>query len=311
MLPTSLTVSRAVVTLVLASLAPAAARGQMAADLGVAFTVGGEEVGYVGRATTESRLAYAGRDEDGVPRYVRRAFSAEERRLLREQFGIEEPARLYLSDTLPTATMTYDTDWDRGEKYVVGSNRVGATSVRRHGETWEALERRLAGTSPLDFPASARTADARLGSLDPLVRPLVEGMLDAARRAGFRVQVSEARRSAERQAYLMASGGHLTYTATSRHAEGYAVDVSVDDGDIRHAATREHWIAFRHWVQTTQGGVFRIIGTPERSWDWPHIEYVGQLPGFGSIDELLDAARWCDATAATDCATAWRERATG
>ena len=32
---------------------------------------------------------YAGRDESGVPRYLRRPFSAEERRLLREHFGIE------------------------------------------------------------------------------------------------------------------------------------------------------------------------------------------------------------------------------
>ena len=221
--------------------------------------------------------------------------------MLREQFGIEDPQRLYLSDTLPTATITYDTDWDRGEKYVVGSHRVGAMSVRRPGESWEQLERRLAQTSSLDFPVSTHTADASLASLDSVVRPLMESMLAAARRAGFKIKVTEARRTAERQAYLMTLGGNLTHTATSRHAEGYAVDVTVDDGDIRHAATREHWVAFRRWVDTTQRGVFRIIGTPDQSWDWPHIEYVGRLPGFGSLEELIDAARWCDAKGVTDC----------
>jgi hypothetical protein len=99
----------------------------------------------------------------------------------------------------------------------------------------------------------------------------------------------------------MTLGEHLTHTATSAHAEGYAVDATVDDGDIRHATTREHWIAFRRWIETTQRGVFRIIGTPEQSWDWPHIEYVGQLPGFRSIEELIGAARRCDSTGAADC----------
>ena len=46
---------------------------------------------------------YAGRDGDGIPRYIQRPFSDEERRLLREHFGIEEPSRLYLSDTTTEA----------------------------------------------------------------------------------------------------------------------------------------------------------------------------------------------------------------
>jgi hypothetical protein len=285
----------------------------MAANVGVSFAIvgamAGEDVGLANRTTTNARHEFAGRDEHGVPRYARRFFSAEERQALREQFGIEDPQRLYLSDTLPTATVTYDTDWDRGEKWVVGSHRVGAMSVRRPGESWEQLERRLAQTSSLDFPVSTHTADASLASLDSVVRPLMESMLAAARRAGFKIKVTEARRSAERQAYLMTLGGNLTHTATSRHAEGYAVDVTVDDGDIRHVATREHWVAFRRWVDTTQRGVFRIIGTPDQSWDWPHIEYVGRLPGFGSLEELIDAARWCDAKGVTDCTAAAYERA--
>ena len=240
-----------------------------------------------------------------MPHYLRRAFSPAERRLLLVQFGIEEPQRLYLSDTLPSATLTYDTDWDQGDKDVVGSHRVGAQSVRRPGESWEQLERRLADTSPLDFPLSTRKANASLSSLDSAVQPLMRRMLVAAREAGFRVRVTEARRTPERQAYLMTLNGHLTYTATSRHAEGYAVDMTVDDGDIRHASTREHWIAFRRWVATTQRGVFRIIGTPDQSWDWPHIEYVGRLPGFGSVEALLEAAHWCESEGIADCTAAW------
>ena len=94
-----------------------------------------------------------------------------------------------------------------------------------------------------------------------------------------------------------------------REQFGYAVDVTVDDGDIRHVATREHWVAFPRWIETSQRGVFRIIGTPDQSWDWPHIEYVGRLPGFGLLEELLSAARWCDSSGTPDCTTAWRERA--
>jgi hypothetical protein len=134
----------------------------------------------------------------------------------------------------------------------------------------------------------------------------MQSMLAAARKAGFRVKVTETRRTAERQAYLMTLGNY-THTATSRHAEGYAVDAIVDDGDIRHAATREHWVAFRRWVETTQRGVFRIIGAPDDSWDWPHIEYVGRLPGFASLGELIDAARWCDANGVADCTAALHE----
>src|ERR687896_2594403 len=43
--------------------------------------------------------SYMGRDGEGVPHYIQRPFSAEERLLLREQLGIEDPSRLYLSDS--------------------------------------------------------------------------------------------------------------------------------------------------------------------------------------------------------------------
>ena len=124
------------------------------------------EVGAVHPSAAASaaypRESYAGRDEAGVPRYLQRAFTQEERDLLRKQFGVEEPSRLYLSDTLPGASLTYDSDWDRGERDLVGTYRVGAPSVRQPGETWEELERRLATTDPAGFPRSTHHADASL-----------------------------------------------------------------------------------------------------------------------------------------------------
>jgi hypothetical protein len=47
--------------------------------------------------------------------------------------------------------------------------------------------RRYPPLSPLDFPDAAHKPDA---SLDSVVRPLMERMLAAARRAGFTVKVT-------------------------------------------------------------------------------------------------------------------------
>lgn len=50
---------------------------------------------------------------------------------------------------------------------LVRTYRVGAPSIRRGGETWEQLERRLRTLAPGAFPASVRKADTSLASLDP------------------------------------------------------------------------------------------------------------------------------------------------
>jgi hypothetical protein len=245
------------------------------------------------RAVTEPAYpaaAYAGRDDTGVPRYIERAFSEEERRLLRKHFGIEEPGRLYLSDTSKEAYLNYDTERDPGAGRLVRSYRVGAPSVRLPGETWEELERRLATMRPDDFPASARLVDTELSSLESQARQAYEQMLAAAREAGHRVRVVETLRTAERQAYLMASGGGLTFTATSKHSSGRAVDMVVGDGNLKNKRTRARWIAFRRWVTQYDGGRFQLIGTPDKSWDWPHVELAGPL-GYRSIEALLLAAR--------------------
>jgi hypothetical protein len=213
-----------------------------------------------------TRASYAGRDSADVPRYVQRPFSTEERRILLDQFGIEDPSRLYLSDTSAAGYLVYDTE------------RV-------------ALERRVRAMRPQDFPADARATGTSLGSLHPLARPHFARMLAAARAAGHRVRVVESFRSPERQAYLMALGGGLTFTATSMHSAGRAVDVVVGDGDLRNAGTRARWVAFRRWLVGYEGARFRIIGTPGKSWDWPHIELADAGLGYGSIEALLLAAR--------------------
>ena len=236
-------------------------------------------------------MSYAGRDAEGVPHYTTRPFSMEERELLRRRFGIEDPSRLYLSDSTQTGHLNYDTERDPGAGRLVRSYRVGAASIRREGESWEQLEARLRTMRPADFASEARVVDTTLASLDSLARPRFERLIAAARAAGFQVRVTEAYRSPERQAYLMVKGGGLTFTATSMHSAGHAVDLVVGDGDLRTPRTRSSWIAFRRWVAGFEGGRFRLLGTPERSWDWPHVELADGPLGFRSVEELLLAAR--------------------
>jgi hypothetical protein len=53
-------------------------------------------------------------------------------------------------------------------------------------------------------------------------------------------------------------------------------------------------VAFRRWAQAYGGGNrFRLIGTPERTWDWPHIELADDPHGFRSVDDALAAAHNC------------------
>ncbi len=242
-------------------------------------------------AVAHPPMSYAGRDAEGVPHYVTRPFSMEERELLCHRFGIEDPSRLYLSDSTQTGHLNYDTERDPGAGRLVRSYRVGAASIRWEGESWEQLERRLRTMRPADLAPDARRVDTTLASLDSLARPRFERLIAAARAAGFRVRVTEAYRSAERQAYLMVKGGGLTFTATSMHSAGHAVDLVVGDGDLRNPRTRASWIAFRRWVTGFEGGRFRLLGTPERSWDWPHVELADAPLGFRSVEELLQAAR--------------------
>ena len=275
----------------LLSLAAPTARAQMRDGVPTSITMalGGGLAAL--NAIAHPPMTYAGRDAEGVPHYLSRPFSPEERELLRRRFGIEDPSRLYLSDSTVTGHLNYDTERDPGARRLVRSYRVGAASLRRDGESWEELERRLGTLRPADFAPEARLVDTTLASLDSLARPRFERLIAAARAAGYRVRVRETYRSSERQAYLMVKGGGLTFTATSMHSAGHAVDLVIGDGDLRNPRTRASWIGFRRWVAGFEGGRFRLLGTPERSWDWPHVELADAPLGFRSVEELLEAAR--------------------
>jgi hypothetical protein len=107
---------------------------------------------------------------------------------------------------------------------------------------------------PSEFPVSVRRAETAVDSLPPGVREHFARMLANAKAAGHRVRVIESRRSLERQAYLMVRGGGLTFTATSMHASGHAIDVVVGDGNLKSPRTRARWTAFRRWLSAYDRG---------------------------------------------------------
>jgi hypothetical protein len=191
----------------------------------------------------------------------------------------------------------YDTERKRCRRCYVNSYRIGYVSVRRPGESWEQVERRVRATPAKHFthgplpPASTSTAD-----LDPDVRPIAEAMLRAARAAGFHLRVIRTYRSPLREAFLMAEGNGRTHTLTSDHSYGRALDIVVDDGNRAHARTKRDWIAFRRWVThfpTPSGESFRVIGAMDHSWDWPHVALRSSKSGFGSIEDAVAAAHAC------------------
>jgi hypothetical protein len=233
-------------------------------------------------------LSYAGRDAGGIPHYTRRPFSTSERRLLLDEFGIERPEHLYLSDSTRYAVLLYDPERDCGASCLVSSYRVGAPSVRKHGESWAAMENRVRHTPLSHFPRSARVPTRSLSALSSEARGAFDTLLTAARRAGFEVRVTESYRSPMRQAYLLRRG--LTHTGTSLHSDRRAIDVVVGNGRLHDRKNRARWIAFRSWVERFEEGRFRIIGSADSSWDWPHVELPNRTIGYRSIEDLLDSA---------------------
>jgi hypothetical protein len=239
-----------------------------------------------------------GHDSRGIPRYTRQSFTDEERALLRRVYGIEDPTRLYVSDSTDEALVKYDTKRKTCATCYVNSYRVGFISVRRPGESWEDVERRIRATPLSAFPASARVEDRSTSELDPAIRDDVNRMLADAARAGFKVRVVATYRSPMREAFLMRRGGR-THTLTSMHSYGRAIDVTIGDGVLARRATRERWIAFRHWVTSYEGGRFRILGSAERTWDWRHIEVPSADVGVRDTEEAIDRARACTEPSAT------------
>jgi hypothetical protein len=152
-----------------------------------------------------------------------------------------------------------------------------------------------------DFGSDARQERTATADLDPDIRADVERMLADAGAAGFALRVAAAYRSPEREALLMAEGAGRTHTLTSLHSYGRAIDVVVGDGNLRHAATRARWIAFRRWVARYRGDEFRILGAPDRTWDWGHVELPSARVGFRSVDDAIARARACATGHAAAC----------
>jgi hypothetical protein len=233
-----------------------------------------------------------------IPQYTTRQFSPDERALLRRIYGVEDPSRLYLVDQSQEGVLKYDTQRKTCPSCLVNSYRIGFVSVRRAGESWEEAERRVKSTPPAAFPESAHVGSTSTSALDPAVRADVERMLSDAHAAGFDLHVVATFRSPVREAYLMRLG-RRTYTLTSLHSYGRAIDIVIGDARLKRPATRQQWVAFRQWVSAYHGGEFRIIGKPDRSWDWRHVEVPSPDIGFRSIDAAIARARACSAPGST------------
>jgi hypothetical protein len=257
------------------------------------------------------------RAASGSAREASRALHAHERALLRSVFGIDDADRLYTSDTTAGAVLLYKAVptacRDGGASARRGTGlcrpvpvRVGLVSPRRPGETWDAFVARVARRGTRAWPGGVHSYYTSLASLDPEARPRFERLVADARRAGFPVRVAETYRSPERQALLLARGDGRTSTATSVHSYGRAADLIIGDGRSDRPSTARAWIRFRRWVVRYDGGAFRLVGTPERTWDWPHVELAEPTLGYGDAETLVAAARRCRAEAPDDAAAAAR-----
>lgn len=241
----------------------------------------------------QSQDTTGGTDARGIPHYTTRAFTARERGLLLDAYGVDDPQWLYLSDSTESAILKYDSNAKRCRTCYVDSYRVGYLSMRRVGEIWDDFEVRIRRMHRWNFPLSVILPTESLDDLDPEARIAFAALLDAARRAGFHLSIRETYRSPEREALLFAEGRGRTYTATSMHSYGRAVDIVVDDGRLDHAATRAEWVRFRRFVLSQPGRPFRIIGLVDRTFDWPHVEMSDDDIGFRSLDDALAFAARC------------------
>lgn len=257
-------------------------------------------------------------DGSGRVRWVGRdtahALSAADRTLLRDVFGIDDVRRLYLPTTSGDALRYAAHPPGCSDELRVGTRRGGCRAVsvrvgldapRAPDETWDAYTARVTRGGTHAWSSTGRAFYATLAALSPDARPAFERLLADARDAGFPVHVRETYRTPERQAAILARNDGRTTTATSAHSFGRAIDVSIGDGRIGRRSTHRTWVAFRRWVLGQQNGAFRLIGTPESTWDWPHVEYVGPpgapMPvlGYRSLDALVAAARACRTATST------------
>jgi hypothetical protein len=238
-------------------------------------------------------MKYAGSDERGVPRYFKGALGEDALAILRRAFGVVSPSNLYISDSSRSGLLKYDPQRKPCRTCYVNSYRIGFVSVRRPGESWEDLQRRLSTLTRKSFPKSLLITSSSIASMDPDIQTEVSQMLQAARRAGFQTRILSTYRSPQQEAVLMHEGGGRTHTLTSLHSYGRAIDIRIDDGNLNRLSTRRDWIAFRRWVTHFRGDDFRVLGTADKSWDWPHVELPSDRIGFHSVDAAVTAGRAC------------------
>jgi Bacterial protein of unknown function (DUF882) len=253
--------------------------------------VSGQSVSTIAHGIPAAR--YSGSDDRGVPHYFDGHLSAEEISVLRKAFGVVVASHLYISDSSRAGLLKYDPVAKRCATCYVNSYRIGFISIRRPGESWEDLERRLRTMSRSSFAKSSLVTSSSISMMDPSVQDEVTQMLDAARHAGFNAHVVTTYRSPEQEALLMREGGGRTHTLTSLHTYGRAIDVRIDDGRLGSPTTRRHWIAFRRWVTRFRGSDFHVLGAADKTWDWPHIELPSDKIGFRSIEAALAAGQKC------------------
>jgi D-alanyl-D-alanine dipeptidase len=246
-----------------------------------------------GSAALTKAASYSGTDSRGVPRYVNRRFTDEELTILRRAFGVVNPSHLYVSDSTEDGVLKYDPEIKRCSFCYVNSFRLGYVSVRNLGESWDDLELRVKRMRRSAFPAGSLVSSRSIDLLDPDIQPEVRQMIAAAQRAGFQLHVGSTYRSPQQEAMLMAEGGGRTHTLTSLHSYGRAIDITVGDGNLGHQRTRATWIAFRRWVTHYRDNDFRVLGTPDRTWDWSHVEMPSNRIGFSNLERALAAGRAC------------------
>jgi hypothetical protein len=255
-----------------------------------------------GGSLDKRAAAYAGTDARGIPHYATINLSRADSAILRRAYGIEDYHRLHISDSTAQGILEYDTQRKRCRACYVNSYYVGYVSVRRPGESWEQVEQRVRHTPAAEFAAASTPSSVSTASLDPDIRPVAEAMLRDAEAAGFHLRVIATYRSPLREAYLMARDVRRTHTLTSNHSYGRALDIVVDDGNRAHARTRQDWIAFRRWVthyRTRTGESFRVLGTLDHTWDWPHVEIPSSKLRFDNIEQAVARGRACLAAGAT------------
>ncbi len=246
-----------------------------------------------GRSARSDAGNYSGTDARGIPHYLARPVTDDGRRILRDAFGVVSPSHLYVSDSTSGGVLKYDPVEKPCLGCYVDSYRVGFVSIRKPGESWDELRKRVRMLQRSAFRPAALVTSNSVSMMDPDVQDEVRQMLDAARRAGFHLRVVSTYRSPQQEAILMGEGRGRTHTLTSLHSYGRAIDVSVGDGDLSNPSTRRSWIAFRRWVTGFRGNDFRVLGSPDRSWDWAHVELPNSRIGFRSVEDAINAGRVC------------------